>query len=337
MKLSGIIESENKNIGIEIYYNKNIIHFLRKTSHDILLLFDNLYSMKSNILEKINSIYIYDKLIQDIIFNNHIDTENITINVNIPTLNAKEYFKVFQNVIIITNQFNNGTILINNQNYTIDIKNDDTILLHTTYSNYSYQIRKVNIEIEIKLNDFGTNDFTFFQISNCNPLGNIIIKHQFIHIYYCLSFDLSISFLFNDYYTSQYSQNLDYCNEDDKEINKLIEIERIEHLLQSVKKYIQNYNIKVKNITQFNIDNDDECPVCYCSDSTKISIQICKNNHNICNLCLLKMFKNDLNPKCPLCRENIFFMDEENNDVHINIKEINFFKSKLNHIKFYMF
>lgn len=338
MKLSGIIETEQKNIGIEIYYNKNIIHFLRKSSHDILLLFDNLYSMKSNILEKINSIYIYDKLIQDIIFNNHIDVEHITINVNIPTLNAKEYLKVFQNVIIITNKFNNGVITLNNQNYKIDILNDDTILLHTNYTNYSYNIKKLNIKIEIKLNKINHNiDFIFFKISNYNPLGNIIIQHKFIHIYYCLSFNLSISFIFNDYYSLKYYEHIelvDYSDdEESNEIEKFIEIKKIQNLLELIKKYIDN-DIKVKNINKFNIDNEEQCPLCYCSDSNIYSIKICKNNHNICNICLLKLFKNELDSKCPLCRENIYFENETNNNI---VKEINFFKNKLNHINLFMY
>lgn len=343
MKLFGIIERDNnKNIGFELNYDKNIIHFLRKTSHDILLFFNILYSMKSDVLEKINYIYVYDKFIQNIILNNKNDTKNISLSIDIPTLQVKEYLKVISNVIIITEQFNNGNILLNNQNYNIDIINtNDTILLNT---NYLSQLGKSKIKILIKLtSEFKENinlQFPYFKVSNNYPLGNIIIQPKFIHMYYCFALNIPISDIFNDYHASKYPQYIceDYNSSDDEDNylkSKTEDIEKIQKLLYIIKVYRQN-NIRIKNITEFKNTEKDECPICYCSDSKSYSIKICRNNHSICNLCLLKIFKNELSHSCPICRENIYFEHEK----HVNInhqKKIDFFRNRLNHINFFMY
>lgn len=342
MKLFGIIENENnKNIGFELNYDKNVIHILRKISHDVLHFFDILYSMKSDILQNINYIYVYDKLIQNIILNNKIDTKNLNFNLYIPTLQVKEYLKVISNVIIITNQFNNGNILLNNQNYHININNNDMIVLNTHFMN---KLGKINITISMKLSDDKDSliDFSFFKISNYFPLGTIIIQPKFIHMYYCSSLNVSISHMFNDYYTSTYSQSsyLDSDCSDDEDDNffrrKKEDIQKLQNLLDTIKLYRDN-NIKIKNIKEFD-DEHEECPICYCSKSNLYSIKICKNNHYICNKCLFKIFQNDISHKCPICRENIYFEHDNNiSDKNNYNDEMNLFKNKLNHINFFIY
>ena len=75
MVLSGIVLSDNNIIGIEIYYNKNIIFLLRKISYEILLFFKNIHTMTRFIdnVEQINNLIFYDKFIENIILNNNIN------------------------------------------------------------------------------------------------------------------------------------------------------------------------------------------------------------------------------------------------------------------------
>lgn len=351
MKLSGIIEKYNKkNIGIDIHYDKNIIHFLRKSSNDVLYLFDIIFSMKSNILQKINQIFIYDKIIKDIILNNKIDTKNLVLNIYIPTLQIKEYLKVIENIVIITKNFNYANILLNDKNYKIDIIDNNIISLQTNYSNY-YKIGKINININIKLekNEIKDKFIYYLKFSNYYPLGYLMIQSKFIHLYYCKHQNISISHIFEDYQYDinindslkklrfPFENNSDYSDSDDDENNIKFKIERLQNLLYSIQSYRDN-NINVKNVQQFDIHNNDECPVCYSSSSKIYSIAICKNDHKTCNLCLLKIFKNDINPKCPICRENIYFK-YESDDIYYqdDVKELELFRNKLNHINFFIY
>ena len=347
MKLFGIIENEkNKNIGFELNYDKNITFLLRKTCQDILHFFDILYSMKSNVLQSINYIYCYDKLIKNIILNKKIDTENIIFNIHIPTLQVSEYLKVISNVIIITNKFNHGNILLNNENYNIDIINDEIIVLNSYFRSKLGKTNKIIIKIKLKSNQNYPNTFSFFKISNYFPLGTIIIQPKFIHMYFYSTLNVSISHIFNDYYKSkcvESCQSSSDCSssddDDDFSLKKKKEsIERMKTLLDMINIYREN-NVLIKNVKEFENNGHEECPICYCSDSNLYSIKICKNNHYICNKCLLKIFKNELSHKCPICRDSIYFEhDNDNNNDNDNYhKQIHLFKNKLNHINFFIY
>ena len=159
------------------------------------------------------------------------------------------------------------------------------------------------------------------KISHKNPLGKIVIFDKFIHQYYCEQFNIPICDLYMDYELHQnYFESFDS--------NYKIK------LLQLLINQIHNYNkngFKIKNVTKYDILKNDICPICYCEDTNNLlAIKICKNNHTICENCLIKLFKND-NFHCPTCREKINFYEEYN----IN-KQFNYFQNKFKHINFYI-
>lgn len=316
MIISGFIERIEKNIGLEIFIPKNILHNLREISNDLLTFFKILYeiSNKNKILNEIDCIYFINDIVINTILKKKIHDNNLQLDIIINTQFINEYMKILENVYIITKKFNNETILLNNNNYKIKkIKDNSFYLIYN----------KLNISLFIRLNDNHhiQNDI-YMKISHKNPLGNIIITEDFIYKYYCKSLKIPIYLSIFD----NFSQNKEFIlNNILKEINEY---------------YDQNYIIS--NISSFSKKNEDICPICSCDNDNHdhnnlknkyYSISICKNKHSICLYCFETLIKNKMFT-CPFCREYFYFNNTKIKDVD---KSIIFFKDKLKHINFYIY
>lgn len=315
MVLSGIVLLDNKNIGIEIFVNKNELEIIRKISNDILSFFNNIYNMtrKKDDVKLISKLFFHDKMVENIIFRKNNIFDN-SINVSVDTNNINEYIKIIENIIIITKIFNNGKILLNNSNYEISLENE--LLIFDKKISF-----KKHIKIKVEFKSSICLDKYYMKISHKNPLGKIFIFDKFIHQYYCKQFNVAVSDLYMDYELHKnYFENLDSTYK-----MKLVQL-----LINQIKDY-NKYGLKIKNVTEYNIYKNDICPICYSEDATNLlAIKICKNNHTICESCLIKLFKNN-NYNCPTCRDKINFYEEYN----IN-HQFKYFRNKFKHINFFI-
>ena len=201
-------------------------------------------------------------------------------------------------------------------------------------------INNINISINIEFN-LQNKFLSYFKISNNNPLGNIIINEEFIYLYYSKLQNIKVSFMFQNYLNKcnnlenyDVLDNISLSSNSDIEEEKDNRLNYIKELIEYIKIY-RNYNIKIKNVYEFNSEKNNECPICYCYNNNNFLINLCENNHVICNKCLIKLFENNKIFKCPICRENINFSYD--NTCKDKKKELNFFINKLNHIKFYVY
>lgn len=335
MVLTGIIEQENKNIGIEICINSNILQMIRKISHDILLflkIIQDIINIKDKNI-KIDEIFLTGKLIQDIVINNNFKINYLKqFHFYLEIILTKQYLDAIKNIYLITNKFNNNFILLNNLKYSIDIK-DNKIKLKTNYKHKNIIIHFNNCYLNQYLEKI------YLQISNELPLGNIIISKKFIHEYQSklLKKPIDIQYF--------YVINNLLKNFENNQIDTIIDLCHL--LFIETQNFIENDFI-VRNISFLKF----LCPICYHEPkknenilSNKIIlshdnktynknffITICKNKHKICIDCFIELLANKI-IKCPECRENISFQYQKKNYTN----NIDFFKNKNKNIKFYNF